>query len=384
MTAPPIRQAPYNKPAKKIGFWESQKLAKLRSYQKQVHKKRIKLDDLSMFTQQLAAMLNAGLPLVNSMDVLKEQTSDPVFGVILQNVKNDVSSGTAFSTAVRKYPNAFPRLFVSLVEAGEASGAMAQLMEKASIYFSESSRLLKKVKSALTYPVVVLLFAFVIVNLLLIFVIPVFTDMYSSFGSKLPVPTQVLVGISHFLNHNIIYLLIGLVILYQVLIRVVRTPRGRVIKDKVLRYIPIVGELLRKVGVSRFTRTFSILMKSGVPIIRSLEICSSASNNTFMENICTDLTRHITQGGQFSEVLDMHPYIPKLVVHMAKAGEQAGDLEGMMLKTSEFYDMEIDRIIVSLTSLIEPLLIVILGVVIGSMVMAMFLPIFNMANIIGQ
>jgi type IV pilus assembly protein PilC len=367
---------------KRGSFWENQRLAKQKQYEKQARKKKVKLDQLTVFTQQLSSMLEAGLPLVSALEALQDQTEDPVFQIIIRNVKMDISGGTAFSEAVAKYPNAFPNLFISMVEAGEASGGLASILGKVAIYFEDTVKLIKQVKSAMTYPIAVISLAVVLVQVLLIFVIPVFADMFSSFGKDLPKPTQLLIDVSNFLKAYIIYIIIGLVAFTFVMKRILKTPKGRRAKDVVLLKVPIVGPLIQKIALSRFCRTYAILRRSGVPILRTLEIVSNASGNTYIEMACKEISRNISQGGQLSETIAEIPYFPPTVKHMARAGEQTGNVDGMMGKIADFYDAEIETTVDSLTSLLEPALIVFLGVVIGSIVMAMFLPIFNLAGVV--
>ena len=367
---------------KKRSFLENQKLAKQKTYEKQAKKKKIKLDELTVFTQQLSAMLEAGLPLVGALEALEEQTENPVFRIILRNVRNDVSAGRSFSEACAEYPNAFPNLFVSMVEAGEASGGLAEILDKTSGYFEETVKLIKQVKGAMTYPAAVIGLAIILVNVLLVFVIPVFAEMFNDFGAELPKPTQILIDISNFLKSYILFVIIGFVAFIWLLRRFVKTPKGRVIKDSFVLKIPVIGELARKVNLSRFCRTYAILMRSGVPILRTLEITSSASNNVFVERACKEISRHISQGGQVSDVVASDPYFPPMVKHMARAGEQTGNVDGMMVKVAEFYDNEVETLVGALTSLMEPLLIVFLGVVIGGIVMAMFLPIFQLSSVV--
>lgn len=369
---------------KKVSFAESQRLAKQKSYEKASKRRKIKLEALTIFTQQISSMLQAGLPLVGALEALQDQTEDPVFKIIIRDVRNDIASGTAFSDAVRKYPRAFPNLFCSMVEAGEASGALADIMGKVAVYFEDSLKLMKKVKSAMTYPIAVISLAVILVNVLLIFVIPVFSEMFADFGAELPKPTQFLIDLSDFLKGNIVYIIVGAIVFWKVLSRVIETPKGRRGKDVFFSKLPIMGNLTRKVNISRFCRTYAILLKSGVPILRALEICSSASDNTFVESACSDIIKHISQGGQLSEVLAATPYFPSMVKHMARAGEQTGNVDGMMNKIADFYDTEVDNIVEALTSLMEPILICVLGVVIGGIVMAMFLPIFQLSSVVGS
>ncbi len=362
---------------------ESQALAKQRGYEKKAKKYRVKLGDLAVFTQQLASMLQAGLPLISALEALLEQIQDPVFRIIVRDVRNEIAAGSSFNAALRQFPRAFPPLFVSMVEAGEASGSMAPILEKVASYFESSLKLVKKVKSALTYPIAVIGLAVILVNVLLIFVIPVFGEMFADFGSELPTPTLMLIALSDFVKSYILFIVLGAFVFYKLLQKFVETPGGRRIKDRFLLKVPIVGELRRKISLSRFCRTYAILLKSGVPILQTLEICASASDNTYLESACSDIAKHISQGGQVSDVLANNDYFPPMMRHMARAGEQTGNVDGMMTKVSDFYDTEIDAIVAALTSLMEPALIVFLGVIIGGIVMCMFLPIFQLGQVVG-
>jgi type IV pilus assembly protein PilC len=369
---------------KKPSFAERQALAKTKAYERGAHRKNIKLKDVTAFTQQLSSMLQAGLPLVSALEALMDQVENPYFKVIIREVRNDISGGTSFSAAVKKFPNAFPNLFISMVEAGEASGALADIMGKVAEYFESSLKLQKKVKSAMTYPVSVITMACGLVSILLIKVIPVFEDMFASFNAKLPAPTQFLIDVSHFLGSWWWAILLGGYGGMKLFKRVTSTPRGREIKHRVVARLPIVGGLTQKINVSRFCRTYAILLKSGVPILRSIEICSKASDNIFIENACLAINRTVSSGGQLSEVIATQAYFPNTVKHMMKAGEQTGNVDGMLNKVADYYDGEIDNTVGSLTSLMEPLLICFLGVVVGGIVMAMFMPIFQLSNVAGN
>lgn len=362
---------------------EGQRLAKQKSYEKQAKRKKVKLEELTVFTQQLAAMLEAGLPLVSALEALEEQTENPVFQIVVRNVRNEVSAGRSFSDSCRDYPRAFPNLFVSMVEAGEASGSLAEILDKTSSYFEETVKLMKQVKGALVYPAVVIGLAIILVNVLLVAVIPVFADMFAGFGAELPKPTQFLIGLSDFLQSYIIFIILGIMGAVWVIRRFCATPKGRVIKDKLIIKLPVIGELTRKVNLSRFCRTYAILMRSGVPILKTLEIVSSASGNTFVERASKNISKHISSGGQVSDVIAEDPYFPPMVKHMSRAGEQTGNVDGMLVKVADFYDAEVETLVAALTSLMEPLLITFLGVVIGGIVMAMFLPIFQLSSVVG-
>ncbi len=361
----------------------AQALAKQQALEKKSKKYKLPLGELAIFTQQLSSLLLAGLPLVQCLEALQDQTEDPCFRIIIRDVRADISSGNSFSSAVRKFPNSFNTLFVSMVEAGEASGGLAEILVKVAGYFEASVKLTKKVKSAMTYPIAVIGLAVALVNVLLIFVIPVFAAMFADFGAKLPAPTQFLIDLSDFMKAW--WWAIGLGA-YGVSVgtgKYVATPKGRRQKDMFLVRAPIFGNLIHKIALSRFCRTYATLIRSGVPILRTLEIVSAASNTVQIEDACEEIAKHVSQGGQVSEVLAANPFFPPMMKHMVKAGESTGNVDGMMTKIADFYDVECEATVASLTSLIEPILIVFLGVVVGGIVMAMFLPIFQLGAVAG-
>jgi type IV pilus assembly protein PilC len=371
-----VRKSPTNVKA-------AQALAKQKSLEKKAKRYKLPLGELALFTQQLASLLVAGLPLVQCLEALQDQTEDPCFRIIIRDVRLDVSSGNSFSSAVRKFPRSFNSLFVSMVEAGEASGGLAEILGKVAGYFESTVRLTKKVKSAMTYPIAVIGLAIALVNVLLIFVIPVFAAMFADFGAKLPVPTQMLIDLSNFMKSWWWAIGIAAFGVYWLVGRIVATPKGRRGKDRFLVRAPIFGNLIHKIALSRFCRTYATLIRSGVPILRTLEIVSAASGKVQIEDACTEISKHVSQGGQVSEVLAVNEFFPPMMKHMVKAGEATGNVDGMMTKIADFYDVECEATVASLTSLIEPLLIVVLGVVVGAIVMAMFLPIFQLGAVAG-
>jgi type IV pilus assembly protein PilC len=376
ITSAPAKQASGlrpNAPKGRANIKTAQSMAKQKALEKKAHRYKLPLGELAIFTQQLSSLLNAGLPLVQCLEALQDQTQDPVFRIIIRDVRTDIASGNSFSSAVKKFPQAFNTLFISMVEAGEASGALAEILGKVAQYFEASVKLSKKVKSAMVYPIAVIGLAIVLVNVLLIFVIPVFAAMFADFGAKLPAPTQMLIDVSNFLRS--FWWLVGGVVfgIYYALKKYVATPVGRRHRDNFIVRAPI----------SRFCRTYATLIRSGVPILRTLEIVAAASNKVQIEDTCEEIAKHVSQGGQVSEVLAASPFFPPMVRHMVKAGESTGNVDGMMGKVADFYDTECEAITAALTSLIEPLLIVFLGVVVGGIVMAMFLPIFQLGAVAG-
>lgn len=373
-------QTPSHAPRRKIKKIHP---ARLRAYQRRAKKKKVKLEIIMLFAQQLASMLKAGLPLIETLKALEEQSEDPVFQVIVREIRDEVANGKKFSDATRQYPNAFPNLFISLAEAGEASGGLAEMMEKTAQYLHASVSLAKKVKSALVYPAVVIFMAIALVAVLLVFVIPVFSDMFADFGAKLPAPTLMLIGLSDFLQHNILYLIVACVVIYYAIKAYIKTPRGRVLKDRLIWKAPLFGPLIQKVSVARFARTYAILLKSGVSLLRCIQICSNASGNTYIEGACLDIARAVNQGGQLSESIEYNAYFPMIMIHMVRAGEKTGNVDEMLNNVAGFFEEEIDNVVAALTSLLEPLLIAFLGIVVGSIVMAMFLPIFQLSSVVG-
>ncbi len=361
----------------------AQALAKQKSLEKGAKKYKLPLGELTMFTQQLASLLVAGLPLVQCLEALQDQTEDPRFRIIIRDVRLDISQGNSFSSSVKKFPRAFPTLFISMVEAGEASGGLAEILGKVAGYFEATVKLTKKVKSAMAYPIGVISLAIVLVNVLLIFVIPVFAAMFADFGAKLPVPTQLLIDLSHFMGHFWWLIAIVCYAIWWTGSKFIATPRGRRLKDQFLVRAPIFGNLVHKIALSRFCRTYATLIRSGVPILRTLEIVASASNKVQIEDACVEIAKHVSQGGQVSEVLASNEFFPPMMKHMVKAGEATGNVDGMMNKIADFYDVECDATVSALTSLIEPLLIVFLGIIVGGIVMAMFLPIFQLGAVAG-
>ncbi len=362
----------------------AQNLAKQKSLEKKAQNYKLPLAELAIFTQQLASLLTAGLPLVQCLEALQEQTEDPVFRIIIREVRTEISAGNSFSSAVKKFPRSFNALFTSMIEAGEASGALAEILGKVAAYFEASVKLTKKVKSAMTYPIAVIGLAVVLVNVLIIFVIPVFAKMFADFGKALPIPTQMLIDFSNFLRSwGGLGLLVGIIAVIFVIKKYISTPVGRAHKDRFLVRAPIFGNLIHKIALSRFCRTYATLIRSGVPILRTLEIVSAASGKVQIEEACVDIAKFVSQGGQVSEVVAGNGFFPPMMKHMIKAGETTGNVVGMMSKIADFYDTEVDATTAALTSLIEPLLIVFLGVVVGGIVMAMFLPIFQLGSVAG-
>jgi len=346
------------------------------------HQGKVKAQDLVVFTRQLATMMDAGLPLVQSLTALEEQTDSKTFKPILRHITEKVEQGDAFSQALAQHPKVFSRLFVSMVEAGETGGLLAEILDRVASYLEATARLKKKVKSAMSYPTIVCVIALSIALFLIVKVIPIFADIYKDFGAQLPMPTQVLIRISEVIRSYFVIVLGGLGLMIFAVAKLKHTRRGAEIWDRIKLRLPIFGKLIHKIAMSRFARTFAALLRSGVPILETLRIVGQSSGNTMVEQAVEQTAVSIERGDNLALALGQHRIFPPMLVRMVSAGEQTGKVDVMLEKISDFYDEEIEATLSGLTSLIEPLLIVFLGVVVGSIVICMFLPIFKLNQIV--
>jgi type IV pilus assembly protein PilC len=345
---------------------------------------KVALADLVIFTRQLATMIDAGLAMVQSLQALAEQTTNKVMRDVIKDVCARVESGDSFSEALQKHPKAFSRLYVAMVSAGEKGGLLAEILARLATYLENTARLRKKVKSALMYPTVVSVVAVAITTFLLVKVVPVFGEVYSGFGAKLPAPTQMLINFSNFVKSYIFLFILGGGGIVVGWIQFIKTPGGREFWDARRIKLPIFGAIAHKICLARFTRTLASLIRSGVPILEVLQIVSQTVGNVVMEKAIKAAASDIERGQSISTALGKHPVFPSMVVRMITAGEQTGKIDGMLERISDFLDEEIETILSGLTSMIEPILIVFLGVVIGTMVVCMFLPIFKLSDIVSN
>lgn len=343
---------------------------------------KVKSQDMVVFTRQLATMMSAGLPLVQSLTALEEQTESKTFKPVLKNVMDRVEQGDSFSQALAQHPKVFTRLYVSLVEAGETGGLLAEILDRVAAYLEATARLKKKVKSAMTYPTIVCTIAILIALFLIMKVIPIFADIYKDFGAKLPAPTQMLINVSNILREYFVFCVVGLTVLVVVIVKLKRTKRGTEIWDRIKLRLPVFGKLIHKISMSRFSRTFAALLRSGVPILETLRIVGQSSGNTLVEFCVQQTAVSIERGDNLAVAMGQHKVFPPMLVRMVAAGEQTGKVDVMLEKISDFYDEEIEATLAALTSLIEPLLIVFLGVVVGTIVICMFLPIFKLNEVV--
>ncbi|MES1206412.1 MAG: type II secretion system F family protein [Pseudomonadota bacterium] len=341
----------------------------------------VKGTDIVVFTRMFATMIDAGLPIVQCLDILSSQSENKRFGKILASVRSSVEGGLTLSDALAKHPKVFDDLFVNLVAAGEAGGILDSILERLSIYMEKAMKLKRRVKGAMVYPISIIGIAALVVTILLTKVIPVFEKMFKDFGGgKLPAPTRVVIEISHALAHYLPFIVGALVAIGVALKLALRTPKGRLTFDGLLLKMPVLGPVLRKVVVARFTRTMGTLLASGVPILDAMEICGKTAGNTVVQNGIMYARAQISEGKDMATPLMETALMPPMVVQMIGVGEQTGALDAMLSKIADFYEEEVDVAVASMTSLIEPIMMVFLGAVIGGMVIAMYLPIFEMAG----
>ena len=343
---------------------------------------KVALADLVIFTRQLATMIDAGLAMVQSLSALADQSENKAMRDVVKDVCTRVEGGDSFSEALHKHPKAFDRLYVCMVSAGEKGGLLAEILARLAVYQENTARLRKKVKTALMYPTVVTVVAILITTFLLIKVVPVFGDIYSGFGAKLPGPTQFLISLSNLLQKYFLLLVLATGGGVYGWFHFIKTKSGRLFWDSRRIKLPLFGGIAHKICLARFTRTLASLIRSGVPILEVLQIVSQTVGNVVMEKAIKDAATDIERGESISVALGKHPIFPNMIIRMITAGEQTGKIDNMLERISDFLDEEIETTLSGLTSLIEPLMIVVLGVIIGGMVICMFLPIFKMSEII--
>jgi type IV pilus assembly protein PilC len=338
--------------------------------------------DVMGFTRQLATMLRAGLPLVQAMSALARQTNNAKLGVVLQQIVTALEEGEAFGDSLTKHPRLFDRLYISMVRAGEASGTLPEILYEIAKYQEANLKLRSKVKSAMSYPTVVCAVGVAISLFLIVKIIPAFADIYKQFNSELPAPTMMLIMVSNTIRHNLIYCLSVCTLISFLFIRFKRSKRGAFYWDMKKLRLPIVGPLALKIALSRFARTLSTLVRSGVPILNALRTVNTCTGNRFMEAALEQTATDIEHGNTLAVSLGRHSIFPPMVLEMVSAGEQTGSVDGMLEQAATHFEEEIDATLNGLTALIEPILIVILGLVVGTVVVCMFLPIFQISQVI--
>ena len=339
--------------------------------------------DVVVFTRQLSTMIDAGLPLVQGLEILGNQQENPTFKKILFQVRADVETGTTFADALKKHPKVFDTLFCNMIEAGEIGGILDTILSRLSIFMEKSMVLKKRVKGAMTYPIICLCISIVILGIILIFVVPVFDKMFADFGSALPVPTQIVVNMSNFLKSNFLYGIAFVAFAIFAFKKFYATEKGEKKIDALLLQFPVFGDLIRKVAVAKFARTLGTMLRSGVPILESLQVVARTAGNKVIETAIYRTSDAISEGRPIAEPLEETGVFPSMVVQMINVGEAVGALDAMLEKIADFYDEEVDQAVDNLTAMIEPFMMVFLGGMIGGLVVAMYLPIFKMGEVVG-
>jgi type IV pilus assembly protein PilC len=367
---------------RKQGLW-TMKISQIQKQEKRnssfnLFEKKVTLKDMVVFSRQFAAMIEAGIPMLRVLTVLIDQTESPKFIGILEIIKSDVEQGTPLSESLKKFPETFDRLYIAMIKAGEAGGVLDKVLNRLAGFLEARNKLTHKVQTALTYPVTIVVISVVVVWFMLTFILPKFSAIFESTGGKLPAFTQALIDISNLIRSP--WILVIAAFLWLVISTIItwyKTEDGRKFIDSWLLKIPIFGEILKKVAVARFTRTFGTLIESGVPIITALDVVKDSANNAVLESVIEEVKKEAEEGGELSTKLRESVIFPPMVTQMISIGEESGELETMLNKIADFYDTEVDNAVESLTSLMEPLFIVVLGGIVGAIVVAMYLPIFN-------
>ena len=360
---------------------------KAEASRKRSHMGAVKETDVVLFTRQLATMIEAGISLVQALTALYEQC-DPKRQRNLRRIISDVTTrvqgGETFNESIAKHPRVFNRLFVSMVKAGEHGGLLAEILDRLAGFLESTARLRKKVKSAMTYPVIVLSIALAITTFLIVRVVPIFGEIFKDFGAKLPAPTQFLIDLSEFVRGNWYFLVLGIVGTVFGLRAFLRSRRGKILTDRWKLKLPVFGPLVHKICMSRFSRTFAQLIRSGVPILEVLDIVGGSAGNHIIETSVKLVSEDVEKGDNLSIALSKRKIFPPMLLRMVAAGEATGKIDTMLEKMADFWDEEIEAMLDALTSLIEPMLIVFLGVIVGGIVIAMFLPIFKLNEVVSQ
>ncbi|PLX72859.1 MAG: pilus assembly protein PilC [Desulfuromonas sp.] len=344
---------------------------------------KVTTKDLVVFTRQFATMIDAGLPLVQCLDILGRQQENKTFKKILVKIKEDVESGSTFADALKKHPKAFDDLYVNLVAAGEIGGILDTILNRLAAYIEKALKLKKKVKSAMTYPATIIGIAVVVIAVILVFVIPSFEKMFADFGGTLPMPTQIVIDLSNFIQSYILVMIGAAWAIMFILKRIYKTPAGRLQMDAIFLKLPVMGVLIRKVAVAKFTRTLGTMISSGVPILDGLEIVAKTAGNKVVENAIYKVRQSISEGKTIAEPLEKSGVFPPMVCQMIAVGEQSGSIDTMLNKVADFYDDEVDDAVGNLTAMMEPMLMLFLGTTVGGLVVAMYLPIFKLAGTVG-
>jgi type IV pilus assembly protein PilC len=344
---------------------------------------KIKQKDIIVFCRQFSTMIDAGLPIIQCLDILQAQQENPTFRKMIKAIKESVEGGTTLADSLKRYPQHFDSLFVNMVAAGEAGGILDVILKRLSAYLEKAARLKRKVKGAMVYPAITIFVAVIVVAVILVFVIPVFEKMFDEAGMTLPGPTLVTIAISEFVKSKIHWIIVAVILFSVAFTKYYKTEKGRLVVDALALKTPVMGILIRKVSVAKFTRTMGTMLSSGVAILEALDIVARTAGNKVVENAIYSVRSGIAEGRTMADPLQSSGVFPAMVCQMIAVGESTGALDAMLEKIADFYDEEVDQAVENLTAMIEPMMIVFLGVVVGGLIVSMYLPIFNMAGAIG-
>jgi len=342
--------------------------------------KKVTTKELVIFTRQFATMIDSGLPLVQCLEILSSQQENKAFKEVLLKVKESVESGSTFADALAKHPKVFDNLYVSLVAAGEVGGILDTILNRLASYTEKAMKLKKQIKGAMVYPATVMSIAVIVVGVIMVFVIPTFAKMFADFGGDLPGPTKIVIALSNFLVKYIIVIVAAIVLTFFLVKKYYATEKGQKLIDRLALKAPVFGDLIRKVSVAKFTRTLGTLISSGVPILDGLDIVARTAGNKVVEEAIFKVRQSISEGKTIAEPLQQSGVFPPMVVQMIAVGEATGAMDAMLSKIADFYDDEVDSAVEAMTAMLEPMLMVFLGVVVGGLVIAMYLPIFKIAG----
>ncbi|MBN2317435.1 MAG: type II secretion system F family protein [Acidobacteria bacterium] len=345
-------------------------------------KKKIKQSEIAIFTRQFSVMLNAGMPLVQGLDAIAQQHPNESFKTVLNQVRSDVESGSTLSAALGKHPKVFDNLFTNMVAAGETGGILDTILQRLSTFIEKIVKLKSALRSAMIYPSVILTVAIGVVIVILWKVVPVFRTLFEGFNVQLPLLTRVVIAVSEIVERFALIFLVAIVAGAIAFVKFYKTEKGRHIVDRSLLKCPVLGDILRKIGVARFTRTLATLLTSGVPILEGLDITARTAGNAVLEDTIHTLRQRIEEGGNMAEPMRQSGFFPPMVTQMVSVGESTGEMDSMLVKVADFYEEEVDVVVANLLTILEPILMVFLGVVVGGIVVAMYLPLFKLIQVL--
>jgi type IV pilus assembly protein PilC len=347
--------------------------------------KKVKSMDVTLFSRQLATLISSGVPLVQGLSILEEQIESPQFKKVIKSLRTDIESGISISEAMKKHPDVFSELYIGMVHAGEIGGILDQVLDRLASYLEASEELKSKIKGAMTYPILVSLVAIGAATIMLTVVVPRFAAMFADMGAKLPTPTLILIKVSNFIKKYILFFVAGAVAFYVIFRKIYKSvPSVRLKVDTQLLRLPVIGDVIKKTAIAKFTRTLGTLVKSGVPILQAMETVAKTAGNKLIEKSILEAKDSVREGERIAEPLKKKlDVFPPMVVQMISVGEETGQLDTMLIKIADFYDKEVSNAVEALTGMIEPLIIVFLGLVVGGMVVAMYLPMFEISSAIG-